>query len=70
MMLKSINPTKTAAWKKLEELYQETKNVHMRDWFKADPNRFDLVISDMTMPGMSGVTLSENLKNIKWLIIK
>jgi len=33
--------------------------------FKADPSRFDLVISDMTMPGMSGVILSENLKNIK-----
>lgn len=40
-MLKSINPTKTTAWKKLEELYKETKNFHMREWFEADPQRID-----------------------------
>ena len=39
MVLKSINPTNTSAWKKLEELYQETKNTHMREWFEADHQR-------------------------------
>jgi len=33
--------------------------------FEADPTLFDLVISDMTMPQMSGVTLSEELKKTK-----
>ncbi len=33
--------------------------------FKADPDRFDLVISDMTMPRMSGVKLSEELRKIQ-----
>ncbi len=33
--------------------------------FKADPNYFDLVISDMTMPHMSGVKLSEELKKVQ-----
>ena len=40
-MLKSINPTKTAAWKKLEVLYKESKTIHMREWFEADPQRVD-----------------------------
>ena len=40
-MLKSINPTKTSAWKKLEVRYQETKNIHMREWFEADSQRVE-----------------------------
>ena len=40
-MLTSTNPTETAAWKKLEALYQETKNIHMREWFKVDPQRIE-----------------------------
>ena len=33
--------------------------------FEADPTLFDLVISDMTMPQMSGAKLSEKLKKTK-----
>lgn len=33
--------------------------------FKKDPKSFDLVITDMTMPKMSGVTLSKNLKEVR-----
>ncbi len=39
MALKSIDPTKTKAWKKLEEHFKEIKNVHMTQWFKNDTNR-------------------------------
>ena len=39
MALKSINPTKTKAWKKLEEHFHEIKNVHMTQWFEEDSNR-------------------------------
>lgn len=39
-MLKKINPTNTAAWKKLEEHYNNMKNRHMRYLFAEDPQRF------------------------------
>ncbi len=33
--------------------------------FKKSPSLFDLVITDMTMPGLSGDKLVENIKNIR-----
>jgi len=33
--------------------------------FRATPNEFDLVISDMTMTGMSGAELAKNLKKLR-----
>ena len=39
-MLPKINPATTAAWKCLEEHFSEMKNVHMRELFKNDPDRF------------------------------
>ncbi len=42
-----------------------TSPVKALSLFKADPNQYNLVISDMTMPQMSGVKLSENLKKIR-----
>lgn len=41
MSFPTINPTKTAAWKKLETHAQLMKQVHMRDLFSNDPSRFD-----------------------------
>ncbi len=35
------------------------------DVFKANPNDFDLVISDMTMPGMTGVQLAIKIKKVR-----
>ncbi|MCO4292142.1 glucose-6-phosphate isomerase [Solitalea sp. MAHUQ-68] len=40
MALKSVNPTSTNAWKKLEQHYQEIKDAHLRDFFANDINRF------------------------------
>jgi signal transduction histidine kinase/CheY-like chemotaxis protein len=34
-------------------------------FFKEDPNRFDLIITDQTMPGMTGLQLSKELKQIR-----
>jgi two-component system, cell cycle sensor histidine kinase and response regulator CckA len=32
--------------------------------FREDPSRFDLVITDLTMPGMTGIQLAEELRTI------
>src|SRR5688572_27072602 len=34
-------PTERKAWKALEQHHEEMKNVHLRDLFKQDPQRFD-----------------------------
>ncbi|MEO5648926.1 MAG: glucose-6-phosphate isomerase [Ginsengibacter sp.] len=39
-MLPKINPTKTAAWKKLQDHYKEMKSVPIKDLFKEDKDRF------------------------------
>jgi glucose-6-phosphate isomerase len=39
MPLQSINPTQTAAWQKLQQHFEQTKNVRMQDLFVADPQR-------------------------------
>lgn len=39
-MFPKINPTKTEAWKKLQEHFKEMKNVHLKELFREDPKRF------------------------------
>jgi glucose-6-phosphate isomerase len=39
-MLPKINPTETTAWKTLLKHYEQMKDVHMRDLFAADKDRF------------------------------
>jgi glucose-6-phosphate isomerase len=39
-MLPKINPTETLAWKALGAHYVQMKQVHMRDLFAADPQRY------------------------------
>jgi len=39
--------------------------VKALEMFKADPHFFDLVISDMTMPEMSGIILSNKIKELR-----
>jgi len=41
MSLKSINPTKTLAWKKLETHFEFIKDQQMKDWFSINPKRAD-----------------------------
>ncbi|WP_370478069.1 glucose-6-phosphate isomerase [Tamlana flava] len=41
MALPTINPTTTSAWKKLQEHFKSTKDVHMKDLFAKDANRAD-----------------------------
>lgn len=38
--MKTINPTKTSAWKSLKQHFEEMKNVHIADLFKKDKERF------------------------------
>ncbi len=39
-MFPKVNPTKTAAWKKLQEHSKAMKHVHMKDLFREDKKRF------------------------------
>ena len=40
-MLKNINPTQTAAWKKLESHFETAKNYQLRALFSNDNSRFE-----------------------------
>ncbi|OQY52069.1 MAG: glucose-6-phosphate isomerase [Desulfobacteraceae bacterium 4572_89] len=40
-MLDKISPDKTKAWEKLADHYIQTKDVHMKDLFLKDPQRFE-----------------------------
>lgn len=37
----NINPTTTAAWKKLQEHFEQIKGVEMKQFFSEDPQRFN-----------------------------
>ncbi|MDT9587598.1 MAG: glucose-6-phosphate isomerase [Candidatus Arsenophonus melophagi] len=39
--MKNINPSLTEAWQELEQHYQDIKNIHLRDLFSNDADRFD-----------------------------
>ncbi|GEL10198.1 glucose-6-phosphate isomerase [Flavobacterium glycines] len=39
MALSTLNPTKTASWKKLEKHFEELQNVSMQEMFKEDASR-------------------------------
>jgi|GEM_PF-400590 len=43
----------------------ETHPADALDRFRRKPDAYDLVITDMTMPRMTGITLAENLKKIR-----
>ncbi len=47
------------------DVVTRTNGTEAMEIFKAEPDRFDLVISDMTMPKMTGVELARDLMQIK-----
>ena len=47
------------------EVVSRTSSRDALEAFRANPDRFDLVITDMTMPHMTGVTLSSLLQGIR-----
>ncbi len=42
-----------------------TKPVEALEWFKADPDQFDVIITDMTMPRMTGDMLAKEILAIR-----
>ena len=42
-----------------------TSSIDALEAFKADPDRFDLVVTDMTMPAMTGDQLTMKIKSIR-----
>jgi len=47
------------------EITTKTSSVEALEMFRSDPHSFDVVITDMTMPKMTGVQLSKNLMEIR-----
>jgi len=41
-----------------------TSSIEALEAFRAEPGRFDLVVTDMTMPNMTGVQLAEAVKRV------
>lgn len=46
-------------------VHAETNSLQALDIFRADPQRFDLVITDLTMPGMTGDKLAIQMTGIR-----
>lgn len=52
MALQSINPTQTQAWKKLQDHFNETKTLHLKELFAKDADRkerFSLYCNDLLL---------------------
>jgi CheY-like chemotaxis protein len=47
------------------EVVSRTSPIEALELFKAKPDHFDLVITDQTMPGMTGDGLARELMNIR-----
>jgi CheY-like chemotaxis protein len=46
------------------EVHTRTSPIEALEAFRANPERFNLVITDMTMPGMTGLGLAKKLNEI------
>jgi PAS domain S-box-containing protein len=47
------------------ELVTRTSSIEALEFFKAEPDKFDLVITDMTMPNMTGEKLARAMMKIR-----
>jgi len=65
--MKNINPTQTAAWKALQQHFEEMKDIKIADLFAKDSNRFvtfsatfdDLMLVDYSKNRITSETLSK-----------
>lgn len=65
-MLPKINPTETQAWKKLEEMYFEFEDTHMKELFANNADRFQkysLQFEDILLDYSKNI-LSDEVKNV------
>ncbi|CAN5323589.1 glucose-6-phosphate isomerase [soil metagenome] len=64
-MLPSINPTQTTAWKNLLKHREEMENVHMKELFASDPERFSkfsLRFEDILIDYAKNITTEKTVK--------
>ena len=47
------------------EVYTKTSSVEALEAFRARPNDYDMVITDQTMPHLTGLTLADNIRQIR-----
>ena len=47
------------------EAFTRTGSVDALEAFKANPDQYDLIVTDMTMPNMTGLRLSQEIKKIR-----
>jgi glucose-6-phosphate isomerase len=64
-MLPKVNPTKTVAWKKLQDHFKEMKHIHMKDLFIEDADRFKnycFAITDIICDFSKNIVSDETIK--------
>jgi glucose-6-phosphate isomerase len=64
-MLNKANPTNTESWKRLADHFEKMKDVHMRDLFAQDPdrfNKFSLWFNDILVDYSKNRITTETLK--------
>ncbi len=69
-MLKSINPTTTAAWQKLSNHFDQMSAIHMRDLFKENPGRFgefSIRFNDILVDYSKNIITAETMANLQAL---
>lgn len=69
-MLKSTNPTTTAAWQKLSTHFDQMSGVHMRDLFSENPNRFNefsIRFNDILVDYSKNIITAETMTNLQSL---
>ncbi|MBW2011659.1 MAG: glucose-6-phosphate isomerase, partial [Deltaproteobacteria bacterium] len=63
--MNKINPVKTNSWRKVSEHFEKMKNVHMKNLFAADPNRFEkfsIRFNDILVDYSKNIITSESVK--------
>lgn len=69
-MLKSINPTSTAAWQKLSSHFDQMSAIQMRDLFSQNPARFDefsIRFNDILVDYSKNIITAETMANLQAL---